>query len=66
MPAGKRGYFPSTPQSPNPQGSASAQTVYVLRLSSPRDSDIRRLRWAIKSLLRRLGLRCLSIEEARR
>jgi hypothetical protein len=36
--------------------------VYLLRLTSPRGDDIRRLRWALKGLLRRLGLRCISIE----
>ena len=41
--------------------------VYVLRLRSLRSDDIRRLRWLLKALLRRLGLRCLSVErEARR
>jgi hypothetical protein len=36
--------------------------VYVLRLESLRGDDIRRLRWLLKALLRRLGLRCISIE----
>jgi hypothetical protein len=40
--------------------------IYVVRLTSPRGDDIRRLRWALKGLLRRLGLRCLSIEEEAR
>jgi hypothetical protein len=39
--------------------------VFVLRLRSIRDhgGDIRRLRWILKALLRRYGLRCLSVEE---
>jgi hypothetical protein len=37
--------------------------VYLLRLQSLCGDDIRRLRWLLKALLRRLGLRCLSIEE---
>jgi hypothetical protein len=36
--------------------------VYVLRLQSPNGDDARRLRWALKKLLRQLGLKCLSIE----
>jgi hypothetical protein len=36
--------------------------VYVLRLQSLRGDDIRRLRWVLKALLRRFGLRCISIE----
>jgi hypothetical protein len=36
--------------------------VYVVRLQSPDGADARRLRWFLKSVLRRLGLRCLSIE----
>jgi hypothetical protein len=36
--------------------------VYVLRLQSQRGDDIKTLRWALKMLLRRLGLRCISIE----
>jgi hypothetical protein len=41
--------------------------VYLLRLESRRGDDIRRLRWLLKALLRRLGLRCISLEpEARR
>jgi hypothetical protein len=44
-----------------------APLVYVLRLQSQRGDDIRRLRWLLKTLLRRLGLRCISIEvEAQR
>jgi hypothetical protein len=42
------------------------QPVYRVRLTSPHGDDIRRLRWALKALLRRLGLRCLSIEEEAR
>jgi hypothetical protein len=38
--------------------------VYVLRLQSLRGTDdIRRLRAALKASLRRLGLRCLSVEK---
>src|SRR5262249_23467955 len=33
-----------------------------MRLQS-RDDDIRRLRWMLKTLLRKLGLRCLSVEK---
>jgi hypothetical protein len=37
---------------------------YLIRLrSTGSGDDIRRLRWLLKSLLRRFGLRCLSIEE---
>jgi hypothetical protein len=36
--------------------------VYVVRLRSPDGADARRLRWFLKMALRRLGLRCLSIE----
>jgi hypothetical protein len=35
--------------------------VYLLRLVSPRGDDIRRLRWLLKVLLRRYGLRCISV-----
>jgi hypothetical protein len=37
--------------------------IYLLRLQSLRGDDIRRLRLLLKALLRRLGLRCLSLEE---
>jgi hypothetical protein len=37
--------------------------IYVLRLQAPRGDDIRRLRWLLKILARRLGLRCISIDE---
>jgi hypothetical protein len=37
----------------------------VLRLQSPRGDDVRRLRLALKALLRRFRLRCLSVEEER-
>jgi hypothetical protein len=38
--------------------------VYLLRLQSLRGADdIRRLRLALRALLRRLGLRCRSVEE---
>jgi hypothetical protein len=37
--------------------------VYVLRLQSLHGDDIRRLRLLLKALLRRHGLRCLSVEE---
>jgi hypothetical protein len=40
--------------------------IYLVRLESLRGDDIRRLRWLLKALLRRLGLRCLSVEEERR
>jgi hypothetical protein len=42
--------------------------VYLLRLQSLRGpNEIRRLRAVLKALLRRLGLRCISIEiEAQR
>ena len=36
--------------------------IYILKLQSPNGADARRLRWALKKLLRHLGLRCLSIE----
>ena len=36
--------------------------VYLLRLQSPNGDDARRLRGALKKLLRQLGLKCLSIE----
>jgi hypothetical protein len=36
--------------------------VYLLRLQSPNGDDARRLRWALKKLLRPLGLKCLSIK----
>jgi hypothetical protein len=36
--------------------------IYLLRLTSPGGEDIRRLRWVLKTLLRRFGLRCISIE----
>jgi hypothetical protein len=38
--------------------------IYLLklRLTSPDGDDARRLRWALKMMLRRLGLRCLSVE----
>jgi hypothetical protein len=36
--------------------------TYVLRLQSPHGDDARRLRWALKTMLRQLGLKCLSIE----
>jgi hypothetical protein len=36
--------------------------IYLLRLQSP---GIRRLRLLLKALLRRFGLRCLSVEEER-
>jgi hypothetical protein len=42
---------------PQPQ-----RPVYLLRLQSPLGADARRLRWALKVMLRRLGLRCISIE----
>ena len=39
--------------------------IYVLRIQQTRDEDdIRLLRWALKQLLRRLGWRALSVEEA--
>jgi hypothetical protein len=36
--------------------------VYLLRLQSPCGADARRLRWCLKMMLRRLGLKCISIE----
>ena len=39
-----------------------AAPIFVLRLQSPRGDDVRRLRLALKALLRRPGLRCISIE----
>jgi hypothetical protein len=41
------------------------RSIYLLRLESLRGDDIRRLRLLLKALLRRLGLRCLSVEEQR-
>jgi hypothetical protein len=41
-----------------------AQVIFVLRLRpEPGVDAIRALRWTLKALLRRHGLRCLSIEE---
>jgi hypothetical protein len=40
----------------------TARPIYLLRLQSPHGADARRLRWALKALLRRIGLKCLSIE----
>ena len=42
------------PQPPRP--------VYLLRLQSPYGADARRLRWCLKMMLRKLGLKCLSIK----
>lgn len=42
----------------------AARPVFVLRVQSLRGDDIRALRRALKALLRRLGLRCIAIEEA--
>ena len=44
-----------------------ASPVYLIRVRSTRSGDdIRKLRWILKTLLRRFGLRCISIEiEAR-
>jgi hypothetical protein len=36
--------------------------IYVLKVDSPRGGDARRIRWVLKTLLRRFGLRCISIE----
>jgi hypothetical protein len=43
-----------------PQPSPPRPT-YLLRLTSPHGADARRLRWLLKMLLRRLGLKCISI-----
>jgi hypothetical protein len=38
--------------------------IYLLKLqAAPGGEGIRALRWLLKSLLRRFGLRCISIEE---
>ena len=37
--------------------------IYLLRLESLRGTDVRGLRWLLKTLLRRFGFRCLSLEE---
>jgi hypothetical protein len=38
--------------------------VYIIAVTPrPGVDDIRALRWALKAMLRRFGLRCLSIEE---
>jgi hypothetical protein len=40
--------------------------IYLLRLESLRGTDVRGLRALLKTLLRRFGFRCLSVEEERR
>jgi hypothetical protein len=37
--------------------------VFVIRLRGNGDDDVRKLRWILKILLRRYGLRCLSITQ---
>jgi hypothetical protein len=39
-----------------------ARVTYILKIQSPNGADARRLRWALKTMLRRFGLRCVSIE----
>lgn len=40
----------------------SPRTVYVITVVAlPGIDEIRSLRWALKSMLRRLGLRCIDI-----
>jgi hypothetical protein len=42
---------------------APQRTVYLLRLTAlPNVDEIKALRWTLKGLLRRCGLRCISIE----
>jgi hypothetical protein len=41
------------------RGWPEPRPVYVLRLQSPNGDDARRLRWALKKMLRQLGLRGL-------
>ena len=48
-----------------PPTNEQGRTIYLIRLRSPHGSDIRKLRWLLKALIRRLGLRCLSIVEER-
>jgi hypothetical protein len=41
-----------------------ARAVFVLKLEAPHGTDaIRELRWALKTLLRKHRLRCVSIEQ---
>jgi hypothetical protein len=47
------------------QAPRSDRPVYLLRLQSLRGDDIRKLRWLLKTLSRRFGLRALSVEEER-
>jgi hypothetical protein len=64
LPVAKRGYFFSTPQSPDV---VTAQGLQAQQIDGPvaLPLNFRRLRWLLKTLLRRLGLRCLSVEEVR-
>jgi hypothetical protein len=62
LPAGKPGNFSSIPHSPGIQ----RRPIYLLRLESLRGTDVRGLRALLKSLLRRFGFRCLSVEEVQR
>ncbi len=40
------------------------RTIWIITVTAiPGFDEIRALRWALKSMLRRYGLRCLSIEE---
>jgi hypothetical protein len=40
--------------------------IYLLKLqAAPGSEGIRALRWLLKALLRRYGLRCISVEEVR-
>ena len=41
---------------------SAPRPVYVARFMSPSGEDARRIRWFLKTLLRRFGLRCISIE----
>jgi hypothetical protein len=46
-----------------PPTNEQGRPIYLIRVcSTRRDDDIRKLRWLLKALIRRLGLRCLSIE----
>ncbi len=40
------------------------RTIYIITVTPiPGFDEIRALRWALKSMLRRFGLRCLTIEK---
>jgi len=45
---------------------ATERPIFILRIrAEPRVDTTRALRWLLKSILRQLGLRCVSIEEER-